>query len=95
MIGGTQNLSIKLTTVHEDCETGMVTIIYKLGVGDIFGAGKSDGAKYWIPGLQAQFLLQHFNNDDCTDEISTSNLCYTPLVHWVYFTHIFSFYVGA
>jgi hypothetical protein len=91
IIGGTQNLSIEITGFRKDCDTGTLTCILKIGIGDIFGAGETDGERWLFPGLISQFILQHFRNNDCNDEISNSEICYTPLIHWVYFNEIFTF----
>ncbi len=87
-IGGAQGLELKVIKFKHDCESNIVTCSILVTIGDVFGAGISDGLRA-VPGLSEMYVLQHYRNNDCIEPYS--GFCYRPMLHKITLSHTFSF----
>lgn len=87
-IGGSQGLELKIIKFSHDCESNIITCSILVTIGDVFGAGISDGLRA-VPGLSQMYVLQHYRNNDCIEPYS--GFCYRPMLHKITLSHTFSF----
>lgn len=85
-LGGTQGVGIDIISMKQEegvCsgdENGIIDFTFEanLRIGDTFTIRYEDAAdQWWIPGVIAQWSLQHFRNNECVPP------CYRPFEHHI------------